>query len=70
MEKIEGLILRKQRRRTNDQLYRIRVSGETYEIVEKLSERTNMSMNEVASKMIMYAYEHTQVIDEEGKDAR
>ena len=67
---MENLILRKQRRRTNDQLYRIRVSGETYEIVERLAEQTNMSMNEVASKMILYAYDHTKLIDEEETDDR
>ena len=62
---MEKLILKKQRYRTNSQQYRIRVSGEVYEIVDKLSERTKMSLNEIASKMIMYAYEHTEVIDGE-----
>lgn len=66
---MEKLILKKQRYRTNSQQYRIRVSGEVYEIVDKLSERTKMSLNEIASKMIMYAYEHTKVIDEE-EDSR
>ena len=68
---MEKLILKKQRYRTNSQQYRIRVSREVYEIVDKLSERTKMSLNEIASKMIMYAYEHTEVIDgEEEKDVR
>ena len=62
---MENLVLKKQKRISSSQLFRIRVSRETYEIVEKLSEYTNMSMNEVASKLIMYAYEHTEVIDGE-----
>ncbi len=57
----EKLILRKQRKRPNDNLYRIRVSGEAYETVEALAEQTNMSMTEIASRMIMYALEHTEV---------
>lgn len=67
---MEKLILKKQRYRTNSQQYRIRVSGEVYEIVDKLSERTKMSLNEIASKMILFAFEHTQVVGEEEKDVR
>lgn len=63
----EKLVLRKQRRRPNDNLYRIRVSGEAYETVESLAEQTNMSMTDIASRMIMYALEHVEVEGEDNK---
>ena len=38
---MDKLILKKQRKRPNDNMYRIRVSGEAYEIAEALAEQTN-----------------------------
>ena len=70
MEKKEVLVFRKQRFRTNSPLYRIRVGGDAYEIVEDVANRTNMTMNEVASMMIRFAYKHTQVIDKEENNVR
>lgn len=61
---IDKLILKKQRKRTNDNQYRIRVSGEAYEAVEKIAEATNMSLNEVATKMLEYAVNHVEVQDD------
>lgn len=61
---MEKLILRKQRRRPNDNLYRVRISGEAYETVEKLAEVTNMSLNDVVSKMLMFAAAHIEIQEE------
>lgn len=62
---MDKLILKKQRKRPNDNLYRIRVSGEAYEIAETLAEQTNQSMTEICSKMILFAYEHCEVKEAE-----
>jgi len=62
----DKIILRRQRKRANDNMYRIRVSGEAYEAVENLAERTNMSMTEVATKLLVFAMEHVEVEGEEG----
>lgn len=58
---MEKLILHKHKYRQNDNRYRIRVSGEAYETVERLAEETNQSMNDVCSKMLMFAAEHCEV---------
>lgn len=58
---MDKLILRKQRRRANDNFYRIRVSGEAFESVEKLAEATNQSMTEICSKMLIFAVEHCEI---------
>lgn len=57
----EKLVIKKQMRRPSDNMYRVRVDGDTYEIVEKLAEQTNRSMTDICSKMIQYAYEHIEV---------
>ncbi len=61
MEKKEILVFRKQRFKTNSSLYRIRVGGDAYEIVERIADKTNMTMNEVASMMIKFAAEHSEI---------
>ncbi len=58
---MEKLILKKQKKRSSDNFYRIRVSGEAYEMVESLSEQTNQSMAELCSKMLLFAAEHCEV---------
>ncbi len=58
---MDKVILRKQRHRASDNLYRVRISGETYEAIESLSEKTNMSMTEITSKLLMFALKHTEV---------
>lgn len=57
----DQIILKKQKYRTNDNYYRLRVSGEAYSAIEELSEKTNMSMTEIANKMLMFALSHTKV---------
>lgn len=61
---MDKVILKKQRRRASDNLYRVRISGEAFEAIESLSEKTNMSMTEIASKMLMFALAHTEVEEE------
>ena len=58
---MDKVILRRQRKRASDNLYRVRISGECYEEIEELSERTNMSMTEIASKLLAFALLHTEV---------
>ena len=58
---MDKVILRKQRHRASDNLYRVRISGETYEAIESLSEKTNMSMTEITSKLLMFVLQHTEV---------
>ena len=58
---MDKVILRKQRHRASDNLYRVRISGEAYEAIESLSEKTNMSMTEITSKLLMFALSHTEV---------
>jgi len=58
---MDKLILKKQKKRSNDNMYRIRVSGEVFELVEELSEKTNLSMTEIASKLISFAAERTEI---------
>ena len=70
MEKKEVLVFRKQRFRANSALYRIRVSGDVYEIVEDIANKTNMSMNEVASIMIRFAADHTEIRGVDDNDQR
>lgn len=60
---MDKVILRRQRKRANDNLYRIRISGAVYEDIEVLSERTNMSMSEIATKLLAFALQHTEVED-------
>ena len=59
------IILKKQRKRANDNLYRIRISGEAYEEIESLAERTNMSLTEIATKLITFALKRVVVEGEE-----
>ena len=61
----EKLVIKKQTRRTHDNMYRVRVDGDTYEIVEKLAEQTNRSMTDICAKLIRYAYEHSEVQEDE-----
>ena len=61
----DQIILKKQKYRTNDNYYRLRVSGESYSAIEELSEKTNMSMTEIANKMLMFALSHTKVEGDE-----
>ena len=70
MEKKEVLVFRKQRYKTNAAAYRIRVPREIYELVESISDRTNITMNEVASMMIRFAAEHSQIVGEEDINVR
>ena len=63
--KMEKLIIKKQTRRPNDSLYRIRVDGDTYDIVEKLAQQTNRSMVDICTKMIKFAFEHLEVQEDE-----
>lgn len=58
---MDKIILRKQRKRASDNLYRVRISGEAYEAIEDLSEKTNMSMTEITSKLLMFALKYTEV---------
>ena len=58
---MEKLILYKQRKRTNESLYRVRVTGEAYTVVEKMAEETNLSMAEVCTKMILFAAAHCEI---------
>lgn len=62
---MEKIVLKKQRKRANDNLYRIRISGESYEAIEELAERTNMSLTEIATKMLLFALEHVEVQEEQ-----
>ena len=43
--------------------YRVRVTAEAYDIVETIAEKANMTLNEVASRMIMFAAERTDVTE-------
>ena len=61
----EKLVIRKQNHKPLNNLYRIRVDGDTYEIVERLAERTNRSMVDICSKLIKYAYDHTEIPEDE-----
>ncbi|MBR2255852.1 MAG: hypothetical protein IJ899_00615 [Blautia sp.] len=61
----EKLVIKKQTRRPHDNMYRVRVDGDTYEIVEKLAEQTNRSMTDICAKLIRYAYEHSEVQEDE-----
>ena len=60
---MEKLILKKQKKRAHDNLYRVRVNGEAYEVVEGLAEKTNQSMTEIVSKMLLYAAENCEVVE-------
>lgn len=60
---MDKLILRKQKKRANDNFYRVRVSGEAYEVVEDLAEKTNQSMAEIVSKMLLFAAERCEVTE-------
>lgn len=62
---MEKIVLKKQRKRANDNLYRIRISGESYEAIEELAERTNMSLTEIATKLLLFALEHVEVQEEQ-----
>ena len=59
------IVLKKQRKHANDNMYRVRVSGEAFESLESLSERTNMSMSELASKLLLFAMDYVVVEGEE-----
>lgn len=61
---MEKIVLKKQRKRANDNLYRVRISGETYEAIEELAERTNMSLTEIATKLLAFALERVEVQEE------
>lgn len=63
----EKLILRKQQFRSNDNYYRVRVDGDVYEAIQDLSQRTNQSLTEIASKMLRFAMERTEVEGDEGR---
>lgn len=62
---MEKIVLKKQRKRANDNLYRVRISGESYEAIEELAERTNMSLTEIATKLLLFALEHVEVQEEQ-----
>lgn len=57
----EKVILKKQRKRANDNLYRVRISGEAFESIEELSEKTNMSLSEITTKLLSFALQHVEV---------
>lgn len=62
----EKLILKKRRARANGPMYyRVRVTAEAYDMVEKVAEEANMTLNEVASRMIMFAAERTDVTEDQ-----
>lgn len=58
---MDKLILVKQKKRTSESLYRLRVTREAYELVERYSQETNMSMAEICTKMILFAAEHCEI---------
>ena len=55
------LVFKKQKFANNSNYYRIRVTGEAYEKIEEISKETNISLNEVATKMILFAAEYSKV---------
>lgn len=62
----EKLILKKRRARANGSMYyRVRVTAEAYDIVETIAEKANMTLNEVASRMIMFAAERTDITEDQ-----
>lgn len=61
------LIFRKQPKRITEAAYRIRTTGEAYNVVEMIANAANMTQQEVASKMIMFAAEHYTI---EGGDEK
>lgn len=58
MEKPDVLIFRKQEKRSYDNAYRVRITTEAYDTVDMIAKATNMTQNEIATKMIMYAAKH------------
>ena len=42
----------------------IRISSEAYTLIGEIVSETGLSMSYVASKMIEYAAEHTEIVDE------
>lgn len=57
----DKIILRKQKRRANDNTYRVRVSGLVYDNLEALSEQTNLSMTEIVSVLLDDALKRVEV---------
>lgn len=57
----DKIIFKKQKYRNNDNMCRVRVSGSVYQKIEELAERTNMSCTEVATKLIDFALERSEV---------
>lgn len=62
---MEKLIIKKQIRRPNDNMYRVRVDGDTYDIIERLAEQTNRSMVDICNKMIQFAYKYLEVQEDQ-----
>lgn len=62
---MEKLIIKKQIRRPNDNMYRVRVDGDTYDIIETLAEKTNRSMADICNKMIQFAYKYLEVQEDQ-----
>jgi len=58
---MEKLVLKKQRYRSTDNHYRVRVDSISKSIVEDISEKTNLCEREVASMMIKFAKENLEI---------
>lgn len=58
---MEKLVLKKQKYRNNDNMCRVRVSGSVYQQMEDLAEKTNMSVTDVATRLLDFAIKHTEV---------
>ncbi len=59
---MEKLIIKKQRYRSTDNHYRVRVDSVAKEIIEDISERTNLCEREVVSMMIKFAKDYIEII--------
>lgn len=64
---MDKLVIKKQKRRPNDNMYRVRVDGGAYDILEHLANETNRSMTDVCSQMIKFAFDRTVISEEEAR---
>lgn len=59
---MEKLIIKKQRYRSTDNHYRVRVDSVSKEIIKDISERTNLCEREVVSMMIKFAKDYIEIV--------
>ena len=59
---MEKIIIKKQKYRSTDNHYRVRVDSIAKEIVEDISEKSNLCEREVVSMMIKFAKDYIEII--------